>query len=66
MPAADALQRLSEEMFNMHFQISPENPMVGVASRVGLLNKVGQSLHECPGAEQIFKAEGRPGNIVGK
>jgi hypothetical protein len=66
LAAADGLKRLSEDVFNHHFQITPEKPMVGVSSRVGLLNKVGESLHECPGAAQIFKPEGRPGNIVGE
>lgn len=57
------LERLTEESFNEYFQISPENPMVGVASRVRLLNDLGASLLQLP---EIFGESGRPGNMVGK
>lgn len=60
--AGTGLTRLSEEAFNNHFQISSDNPMVGVSSRVKLLNNVGSSLLALP---NIFGATGRPGNIVG-
>ncbi|KAK7428131.1 hypothetical protein QQZ08_005370 [Neonectria magnoliae] len=55
------LQRLTEESFNEFYQISPENPMVGVASRVRLLNDLGTSLLQLP---EIFGESGRPGNLV--
>lgn len=55
------LLSLTEEAFNGFFQISPENPMVGVASRVRLLNDVGTSLLKL---SEIFGEAGRPGNMV--
>ena len=59
----NALQSLLESDFNRYFQVSTENPMVGVAARVQLLQSVGRSLLDLP---DIFGAEGRPGNLVGK
>lgn len=61
-PAAAALQDITEELFSEQFQITAENPMVGVSSRVKLWNAVGQQLGNGP---QIFGAQGRPGNMVG-
>ncbi|KAI5459344.1 hypothetical protein BGZ63DRAFT_491553 [Mariannaea sp. PMI_226] len=55
------LQSLKEDQFNKYFQISSDNPMVGVASRVQLLNDVGTSLLNLP---EIFGKAGRPGNMV--
>jgi hypothetical protein len=45
------------------FQVSDKNPMLGVESRAALLRSLGKSLlvHS-----DIFGAEGRPGNLVGK
>ncbi|KAF3015249.1 hypothetical protein G7054_g10684 [Neopestalotiopsis clavispora] len=57
-----ALQGVTEELFCQQFQITPENPMVGVSSRVKLWNAVGQQLRN--GDPQIFGAEGRPGSMV--
>lgn len=56
-----ALQDITEELFSEQFQITAENPMVGVSSRVKLWNAVGQQLGNGP---QIFGAQGRPGNMV--
>ncbi|KAF7555162.1 hypothetical protein G7Z17_g2385 [Cylindrodendrum hubeiense] len=58
---AQGLSSLTEEEFNGYFQISPENPMVGVASRVRLINDVGASLVRLP---DIFGESGRPGSMV--
>ncbi|EXJ90478.1 hypothetical protein A1O1_03581 [Capronia coronata CBS 617.96] len=55
------LSQLDEATFSRHFQLSPQNPMVGVSSRVQLLNRVGQELRKLPA---IFGPEGRPGNLV--
>lgn len=62
-PIGQGLLSLTEEVFNEFFQISDDNPMVGVASRVQLLNDVGASLLKLP---EIFGESGRPGNLVGK
>lgn len=61
-PQAAALQGITEELFSEQFQITAENPMVGVSSRVKLWNAVGQQLGNGP---QIFGSQGRPGNMVG-
>ncbi|KAI1849766.1 hypothetical protein JX266_004715 [Neoarthrinium moseri] len=58
---AVAMQSLKDDVFSHHFQTSSENPMVGVSSRVDLLNKVGASLLKLP---EIFGPEGRPGSMV--
>ncbi|KAK6216509.1 hypothetical protein LQW54_003515 [Pestalotiopsis sp. IQ-011] len=58
---AAALQGITEELFSEQFQITAENPMVGVSSRVKLWNAVGQQLGNGP---QIFGSQGRPGNMV--
>ncbi|KAK6084643.1 urg3 [Seiridium cupressi] len=58
---AVSLKGLTEEVFSKHFQITPENPMVGVASRVNLLNAVGQSLLDY--STQVFK-DSRIGSLV--
>ncbi|RFN44943.1 hypothetical protein FIE12Z_10838 [Fusarium flagelliforme] len=55
------LVQLKEPDFNTHFQVSAENPMVGVPSRVQLLQAVGSSLLKHP---EMFGDSGRPGNLV--
>ncbi|KAL6693436.1 hypothetical protein J3F84DRAFT_380817 [Trichoderma pleuroticola] len=55
------LGKLTEDAFVHHFQISPQNPMVGVASRIELLNNFGKSLLSIP---EIFGETGRPGLLV--
>ncbi|KAM0185533.1 hypothetical protein ACHAPI_012154 [Fusarium lateritium] len=55
------LTQLKESDFNTHFQVSAENPMVGVSSRVQLLQAVGSSLLKLPA---VFGDSGRPGNLV--
>lgn len=45
------------------FQVSDENPMLGIDSRAALLRSLGESLLQHPDA---FGEEGRPGNLVGK
>ncbi|THD00190.1 hypothetical protein EYZ11_000381 [Aspergillus tanneri] len=56
-----ALQDLKEEVLREGFQITHENPFVGVPSRVELLNALGRSLLRLP---DVFGQSGRPGNLV--
>ncbi|EHK16268.1 uncharacterized protein TRIVIDRAFT_80136 [Trichoderma virens Gv29-8] len=56
-----ALSKFTEDVFVHHFQISPQNPMVGVASRIELLKNFGKSLLSIP---EIFGETGRPGLLV--
>ncbi|KAJ5157659.1 uncharacterized protein N7482_008759 [Penicillium canariense] len=56
-----ALLALDTARFERHFQITGENPLVGAASRVSLLNSVGSSLLSLP---KFFGANGRPGQLV--
>ncbi|EFX03998.1 conserved fungal protein [Grosmannia clavigera kw1407] len=52
---------LTEGPFVKGFQVSAENPLVGVSSRVALLNRIGSSLLRLP---EIVGPTGRPGNAV--
>lgn len=54
---------MTNEKLISGFQVSDENPMLGMDSRATLLRSLGKSLHEHPAA---FGDEGRPGNLVGK
>lgn len=45
------------------FQITKENPLIGVSPRVKLLNSVGCSLQSLT---DIVGPTGRPGNLVGR
>ncbi|KAL7943633.1 hypothetical protein V8C42DRAFT_328039 [Trichoderma barbatum] len=56
-----ALSKLTEDTFVKHFQINSQNPIVGVASRIELLNNFGKSLLSIP---EIFGEAGRPGLLV--
>ncbi|KAK3357087.1 hypothetical protein B0T25DRAFT_589467 [Lasiosphaeria hispida] len=55
------LERLEAAVLAEGFQVSDENPMLGVDSRAALLRSLGQSLLAHP---EVFGAEGRPGNLV--
>lgn len=57
---AEGLMHVSEHDLESAFQVSGQNPLVGVAGRVKLLNNLGKVLSE---NKTIFK-NGRPGNIV--
>ncbi|KAF5026935.1 hypothetical protein F66182_965 [Fusarium sp. NRRL 66182] len=69
--SSDALQKetvdgrglvsLKEDAFAKGFQVSENNSMLGVSSRVQLLQAVGSSLLSLP---EIFGQSGRPGNLV--
>ncbi|CAG9977329.1 unnamed protein product, partial [Clonostachys byssicola] len=58
---AKGLISLQESVFSKSFQISESNPMVGVSSRIELLQSVGRSLASLP---EIFGEAGRPGKLV--
>lgn len=45
------------------FQVTDDNPMLGVSSRAALLSSLGESLLA---HSDVFGVEGRPGNLVGK
>lgn len=54
------LQKITPADIEKHFQVSSDNPLVGVEGRANLL----KSLGECVSSKkEIFKAE-RPGNII--
>ncbi|OTB08960.1 hypothetical protein M426DRAFT_316251 [Hypoxylon sp. CI-4A] len=63
VPVVDGkgLEQLTTEALASGFQVSDNNPMLGVESRAALLRSLGQSLLA---HSEIFGAEGRPGNIV--
>ncbi|MBD1832182.1 URC4/urg3 family protein [Cyanobacteria bacterium FACHB-472] len=59
---ADGLQNLTQQTLAEGFQVSSENPLVGVEGRVNLLQKLGQVLGQHP---QFFGNNNpRPGNLV--
>lgn len=58
---ARGLQRITEATLTKGFQITAENPMIGVRPRAQLLSRLGDSLLQQP---EIFGPEGRPGNLV--
>lgn len=53
----------TEEALREGFQITEDNPFVGVAARVDLLRSLGRSLLRTP---EVFGEFGRPGSLVGK
>ncbi|KAI4726333.1 DUF1688-domain-containing protein [Aureobasidium sp. EXF-10728] len=61
MVDAKGLQRIDEQTLAKGFQISADNPMIGVQPRAQLLSRLGDSLLQHP---DIFGPEGRPGNLI--
>jgi hypothetical protein len=59
---ASALARLDTATLARHFQAAPNNPLVGTAGRVALLNRLGQTLLARPGVFGRFD-EPRPGGL---
>jgi hypothetical protein len=57
------LKHLKTEDLAAAFQVSEDNKILGLESRASLLRSLGDSLLAHP---DIFGAEGRPGNLVGK
>ena len=61
--SAEGLQHLTPDSLAQGFQVSPENPIVGLEGRSQLLQKLGQALQNHP---TWFGANNpRPGNLVG-
>ncbi|KAI1104778.1 DUF1688 domain-containing protein [Jackrogersella minutella] len=63
VPVVDGkgLEQLTTDALAAGFQVSDENPMLGVESRAALLRSLGKSLLA---HSDIFGTEGRPGNLV--
>ena len=57
------MEELTTNALIAGFQVSDDNPMLGVESRAALLRSLGQSLLA---NSDIFGVNGRPGNLVGK
>jgi hypothetical protein len=60
---AEALMALTPERLSEAFQAGPENPLVGLEQRAGLLQKLGRAVASQP---NVFGATGtaRPGNFL--
>lgn len=56
------MQRLETSVLAQGFQVTDDNPMLGINSRAALLRSLGESLLAHP---DVFGVEGRPGNLVG-
>ena len=57
---AAGLQAVTAADLEKHFQVTSENPLVGVQGRVQLLNNLGRAC----GRNPVFKKGQRPGNII--
>lgn len=60
---ADALMALTPDRLGEVFQVTPDNPLVGLEARAGLLRKLGRAVADRP---DVFGADSaaRPGNIL--
>lgn len=54
------LQTVTANDLEKYFQVTNDNPLVGVRGRVQLLNNLGKACEHNP----VFKKEHRPGNII--
>jgi len=57
---ARALARLDSRSLAEAFQVSLDNPLVGLEGRVSLLNRLGEALRSQP---QVYTAIGQPGHL---
>lgn len=57
---AAGLRALTVERLAAAFQVGPDNPLVGLAGRVGLMHRLGDALAAQP---EVFGAQGRPGGL---
>jgi hypothetical protein len=57
---ARALMRLDGRALTEVFQVSQDNPLVGLEGRVALLNRLGEALRSQP---QVYTATGQPGHL---
>lgn len=53
------LQKVTPKLIEEYFQVSPNNPLVGVQGRTDLLKNLGKALQD----KTLFK-DGRPGNLI--
>ncbi len=60
MADADGLRTLDADTLATAFQVSDDNPLVGVDGRVRLLNRLGDQLASHP---EVFGDQGRPGGL---
>ena len=58
---AAGLKKITPDTIAKHFQVSPENPLVGLEGRATLLQKLGQTIEHFP---DLFGKPSRPGNLV--
>lgn len=56
---AEGLSRISTKLIEEAFQVTPNNPLVGVEGRTNLLKNLGLALQN-----QTFFKDGRPGNLI--
>lgn len=61
--SAKGLQSLTTDVLAKAMQSTSDNILVGTEGRATLLHSLGSSLLKSP---EIFGANGRPGNLVGK
>lgn len=54
---------LKSDQFTSAFQVTRDNPLLGVDARLQLLRDVGQALTN---ASKMTGSNGRPGNLVGQ
>lgn len=57
---AEGLRTLTEEHMRAAFQVTPENPLVGLGGRVALMRRLGDALAAQP---DVFGETGRPGAL---
>jgi hypothetical protein len=57
---AQGLARIDTATIGAAFQVGPANPLVGLAGRAGLLQRLGRTLAARP---DLFGREGRPGHL---
>ncbi|HTL90207.1 MAG TPA: URC4/urg3 family protein [Leptolyngbya sp.] len=58
---AEGLKKITPDTIAKHFQVSLENPLVGLAGRSNLLQKLGHTIEQSP---DLFGTDPRPGNLV--
>lgn len=56
---AEGLQKVTPKLIEEYFQVTPNNPLVGVEGRTNLLKNLGKALEN----KALFK-DGRPGNLI--
>ncbi len=56
---AAGLQKVTPALIEKYFQVTPQNPLVGVEGRTNLLRNLGKALEN----KTLFK-DGRPGNLI--